>query len=287
MGAIDGKICVVTGANSGIGEATCRLLAADGATVVMVCRDKGRGQAALTEIRERTSNSNVHLYIADLASLDAVRAVAESIRADFDRVDVLVNNAGLWRAHRQITEDGFEVTLAVNHLAHVLLTLSLLDHLAKASGSVINVSSEAHRSGKLTRMPLEQIIRGEGRYRSLQAYSDSKLANVLFTFELAKRLEGKADVTTNAFHPGVLATRMWNQDITPLNLVFRLFKPFMGRPERGGEAAVRLAVDPDLEGVTGRYFNRLEESRASDAARDEELAARLWNLSAELIGVPA
>jgi NAD(P)-dependent dehydrogenase (short-subunit alcohol dehydrogenase family) len=253
----------------------------------MVCRNRRRGEKARANIRRRTSNPEIQLHIADLASLDAVRALAESIRARFHRIDILVNNAGVWRARREITSDGFERTMAVNHLAHFLLTQLLLESLKAAAGRVVNVSSEAHRSGKLSRRPLASIIRGEGRFSGLQAYSDSKLANVLFTFELARRLDGAAGVTTNALHPGVLATRIWNQNLSPVSLFMRPFKPFMGRPMRGGEAVLRLAADPSLEGVTGRYFNKMEESDASDAAHDADLAARLWELSAELTGVPA
>jgi NAD(P)-dependent dehydrogenase (short-subunit alcohol dehydrogenase family) len=277
--------CVVTGANSGVGKAASRLLAVGGANVVMVCRDRRRGEAAQAEIRRRASGSDVLLYIADLSSLAAVRTVAEKLRSQFDRIDVLVNNAGVYRARREITDEGFERTLAVNHLAHFLLTHLLLEPLKAAAGRVINVSSEAHRSGDLTSKPLEQIIRGEGRYRGLQAYSDSKLANVLFTFELARRLENGAGVTTNALHPGVLATRIWNQNADPASLFMRVFKPFLGRPARGGEAVVRLATDPELEGVTGRYFKQHVELPASDAALDGDLAARLWDLSGELTGV--
>jgi NAD(P)-dependent dehydrogenase (short-subunit alcohol dehydrogenase family) len=253
----------------------------------MVCRDRRRGEAAQAEIRRQASDSEVTLHIADLASLAAVRTLAEELRAQFDRVDVLVNNAGVWRARREMTDEGFEKTFAVNHLAHFLLTHLLLEPLKAAGGRVVNVSSEAHRGGDLTRRPLEEIVRGEGRFRGLQAYSDSKLANVLFTFELARRIDGSAGITTNALHPGVLATGIWNQNASPVSLFMRVFKPFLGRPKRGGEAVLRLAADPELEGVTGRYFNQLVQSTASDAAHDVDLAERLWNLSGELTGVSA
>ena len=280
-----GEICVVTGANSGVGKSASRLLAASGATVVMLCRDRQRGAAAQAEIQQHADGSTVHLHLADLASLDAARSAGEALRAQFQRIDVLVNNAGAFRARREITVDGFEMTFAVNHLAHFLLTYTLLEPLKAAAGRVINVSSEAHRSGKLRRRPLEEIIRGAGRYNGWTAYQDSKLANVLFTFELARRLGESGGVTTNALHPGVLATRIWNQNADPVSLLMRLFKPLMGRPSRGGKAVARLAADPELEGVTGKYYKVLVESPAADAAHDIELARELWELSAELTGV--
>ena len=287
VSSLSGKLCVVTGANSGVGKATTRLLAEQGARVAMVCRNERRGERARREIVRRTDNSGVSLLIADLSSLAEVRRLAATLVGQLDRLDLLVNNAGVYRARREISADGFEMTMAVNHLAHFLLTHLMLDHLRAAEGQVVNVSSQAHHSAKLSRMPLEGIIRGEGGYRGLRAYSDSKLANVLFTFELARWLGAGSDVTTNALHPGVLATRIWSQNLNLPSLTMRVFKPFLGRPRRGGKAIVRLAVEPGLRGITGRYFDQLKESRASEAARDTTLAARLWELSNRLTGSPA
>jgi NAD(P)-dependent dehydrogenase (short-subunit alcohol dehydrogenase family) len=275
-------VCVVTGANSGVGKSVTQFLAGRGATVHMLCRNRGRGEAALAEIRRKSKSSAVSLHIADLASLVAVRRVADEL-GDLDRIDLLVNNAGVWLSRREFSQDGFEMTLAVNHLAHYLLTNLLLDRIVAASGQVINVSSESHRSGDLRRAPLESIFRGEGRYGGIKAYSDSKLANVLFTFELARR-HGGLGITTNTLHPGVLSTRIWNQSASPVSLFMRLFKPVMGRPSRGGRAVLRLACDPDLQGVTGKYFKVFKESESAEMARDKALASELWELSAELAG---
>ena len=283
MDSLSGKIAIVTGASSGIGKAAAARLAERGATVLMICRSPERGQRALSEIRGQTGNQAVELRLADLASLRQVRELGEHLSAELDRLDILINNAGVYRNRLELTEDGLERTMAVNHLAHFLLTHLLIDRLRAASGRVVNVSSGSHRSGKLDRATLQSIIRGEGRYRGLRAYSDSKLANVLFTFELARRFESV--ITANAFHPGVLATRIWNQNHNALSLMLRLFKPLMGSPEAGGDAAVRLATDPQLTHVTGKYFDKEKESRAVDMAYDQELAQRLWQVSAELTGL--
>ncbi len=283
MTQLQHKICVVTGANSGVGRSACRLMAANGAHVVMVCRDRRRGEAALSDIeRHVAGGAEVELELADLASLEDVHRAGERLRSRFGRLDVLVNNAGVYRARRDITPDGFERTMAVNHLGHFLLTRLMLEPLKAAAGRVINVSSEAHRGGDLTRRPLEDVFRGEGSYRGFQAYSDSKLANVLFTFELARRLDGASTVTANALHPGVLATRIWNQNANPVSLFMRVMKPFLGSPRRGGKAVLRLAGDPSLRTVSGRYFKQVDEVRAAEAAHDEDLAAQLWQLSVAL-----
>jgi NAD(P)-dependent dehydrogenase (short-subunit alcohol dehydrogenase family) len=276
---------VVTGANSGVGRSATELLASAGASVVMVCRSEERGRAALEAVRRRSSFSNVQLEVADLSSLSSVRDLASRL-AGLGAVDVLVNNAGVYRARREVTKDGFEMTMAVNHLGHFLLTNLLLEQLAEAGGRVINVSSDGHRSGDLKQAPLEDILTGRIPFKGLQAYADSKLANVLFAFELSRRM-GHAGLTAAALHPGVLATRIWNQNLNALSLMMRAFKPFMKRPSTGGKAVCRLAVDSAAVDMDGRYFHVEEESKAADQAYDQDLAEELWNESVRLTGVTA
>jgi NAD(P)-dependent dehydrogenase (short-subunit alcohol dehydrogenase family) len=283
MGEFRERIFVVTGANSGVGKSTTRSLATRGARLVMVCRSRGRGEIALEEIRRQTGNDRLQLRVTDLAELDQVRRLGDALADELDHLDGLVNNAGVLRARREITVDGFERTMATNHLAHFLLTALLLDRLKAAGGRVVNVSSQAHRSGKLGRAPLEAICKGEIRYRSLQAYNDSKLANVLFSNELARRTAGK--ITSNALHPGVLATRIWNQNKTPASLVAAAFKPLMGSPDVGGRATARLAADAQLASVSGRYFDGERPVEPAPDALDRDLARRLWQTSEDLTGM--
>jgi NAD(P)-dependent dehydrogenase (short-subunit alcohol dehydrogenase family) len=278
-------LAVVTGANSGVGRSATGLLAAGGASVVMVCRSEQRGSAALDAVRKESSDSRVRLEVADLSSLSSVRDLASRLAAA-GSIDVLVNNAGVYRARREMTEDGFEMTMAVNHLGHFVLTHLLVDQLTEAGGRVINVSSDGHRSGDLRKAPLEDILTARIPFKGLQAYADSKLANVLFAFELSRRM-GEAGITAAALHPGVLSTRIWNQNLNPLSLMMRAFKPFMKRPSTGGRAVCRVAVEAAATDVDGRYFHVEEESKAADQAYDRELAEELWNESARLTGVPA
>lgn len=283
MGEYGERIFVITGANSGVGKSATRALATRGARVVMVCRSPERGEAALQEVRRQTGNDRLELRVADLAELDQVRRLGEALAGELDHLDGLINNAGVVRAKREITVDGFECTMATNHLAHFLLTAILLDRLEAASGRVVNVASQAHRSGKLRRTSLEAILAGDIRYRGLQAYSDSKLANVLFSNELARRAAGR--ITSNALHPGVLATRIWNQNKTPASLFAAAFKPLMGSPDVGGRVAAGLVADPQLASVSGRYFDGERQVEPAPDALDRDLAGRLWELSAELTGV--
>ena len=279
-------IAVVTGANSGIGRSTAELLARAGWSVLMVCRDRERGGEALAAIQRLTRADSVQLEIADMSSAESVRGLAGRLGDRLDRIDALVNNAGVYRARRERTEDGLEVTMATNHVGHFRLTLGLLDLLRAGEGRVVNVSSEGHRGGNLRRAPLERILRGEVRYRGFQAYCDSKLANVLFTYELVRRY-GSDGIISNALHPGTLATRIWHQNHNPASLLMRLFKPFMAEPDVGGHAVFRLAADTDLSDVAGRYFKVEEETRAAPQAYDEGLANELWELSTSFLGRPA
>ncbi len=275
------KIIMVTGANSGIGKEAALQLAERGARVVMVCRNRERGEPALAEIKAQSGNDTVELMTADFESQRQIRDLAETYQRTHDRLDVLVNNAGLYLSKRHETEDGVEATWAVNHLAPFLLTNLLLEVIkASAPARIVTVASDAHRAGTLDFEDLEM----KEKYRWIAAYAQSKLANVVFTYELARRLEGSG-VTATCMHPGTVATGIWNRNKNVLNAFLRLFKPVYMNPKKSAEAVVRLAVAPDVEGVTGKYFDRMNKARPSADAYDEEIAARLWQVSAERVGL--
>lgn len=277
------RVCVVTGANSGVGFEAARSLARLGAEVVLVCRDRGKGSAALESIASSAPEATLRLEVTDLASLDQVRALGRTLANDYPGIDLLVNNAGVYRASFERTEDGFEMTMGVNHLSHFLLTHLLLEPLKAVSGRVLNVGSEAHRRGRLDPEKLGDALRGGGGYDGWRVYSDSKLANVLFTAEFARRHPFQ-EVSTSVVHPGVLSTRIWNQNRNLLSLLMNLVKPFMKPPSVGGDAVVALAGRPAAE-VHGRYFDLLEEASPSPLGRDEGLAAQLWETSRSLVGL--
>lgn len=271
------ETCVVTGANSGVGFEASLLLAGFGARVVLVCRDRSRGEAAVERIRAQVPEGDLSLELADLASFTQVRELGERLSRDNPEIDALVNNAGVYRAGLEKTEDGFEKTLAVNHLSHFLLTHLVLPNLLTARGRVINVSSEAHRRSSLSVAGLGAALRGDRPYKAWMTYSDSKLANVLFTSSLARRYSAE-ELAVCSVHPGVLATRLWNQNRNPLSLLMVLFKPFMGSGSVGGDAVAFLAKEPG-HSIHGRYFNKRRAVDPSPAGRDEGLAEALWDLS--------
>ena len=264
-----GKVCIVTGANSGIGRVTAIDLAGRGATVVLVCRNHASGSAVVEEIGQR--GGDAALLIADLASQRQVREVAAAFLKRFDRLDVLINNAGVagWGT-RLVTEDGLEATFAVNHLAPFLMTNLLLDTLkASAPSRVVTVSSAAHKSFTLD---LEDL-QGERRYSGFGAYGRSKLANILFTLELSRRLEGTG-VTANCLHPGVVATGIFRN--IPRWMRFILTSPLVLSPERGADTMIYLATAPEVTDVSGQYFVKRKPVRSSRTSRDTETARRLW-----------
>jgi NAD(P)-dependent dehydrogenase (short-subunit alcohol dehydrogenase family) len=278
-----GRTCVVTGATSGIGEETALGLARLGARVRMVGRSRERGEASQRRIRAETGSDTVELHLADLASLTEIRRLAEELLEACPRIDVLVNNAGVVNLRRSTTVDGFETTFAVNHLAYFLLTNLLLDRIrASAPARIVNVASHAHRFGALDLDDLQS----ERRYRAMQTYGRSKSANILFTRELARRLEGTG-VTANCVHPGGVGTRLGTHNGGLGRVAMRLARPFLRTPARGAETSIHVATAPELEGVSGRYFARCRETRPSPAATDPATAARLWELSSEMTGVPA
>src|SRR4028118_2261866 len=254
-----GKTVLVTGGTSGIGKATAVAMAAMGADVVVTGRDPERGGLAVEEMRAESTGGSVELMLADLAVQAEVRRLAEEFRVRHDRLDVLVNNAGLVQSERTETPDGIETTLAVNHLAPFLLTNLLLDLLKKSEPSrVVTVSSEAQRWG---RMDFDDL-QSKSKYRGFPVYGMTKLANIMFTYELAERLEGTG-VTATCMHPGAVNTRFGTNNRGPMTILFRLFKPFMRTPEQGADTVIWLASSPEVEGVSGRcYADREGEERA-------------------------
>jgi NAD(P)-dependent dehydrogenase (short-subunit alcohol dehydrogenase family) len=270
---------VVTGATSGIGKATATALARLGAQVVLVGRDRGRGEATAAEVAAAGA-SPPRLEIADLACMAQVRALAGRLGA-LERIDVLVNNAGLMAGQRRVTADGFDEVFAVNHLAPFLLTSLLLGQLtAAAPARVITVTSGAHTGARLD-LDDPQLERGWDGWR---AYANSKLANILFTRELARRLEGTG-VTANCAHPGVVRTRFGREARLPMRAAVTLGRPFMLSPQRGASTIVYLATSPEVAGASGGYYVKRQRREPSAAARDDATAQRLWQLSEELTGL--
>ncbi len=277
-----GKVCFITGGSSGIGKATALGLANMGATVVVVGRDRGRSEAAVMEIEEESGNESVGLMLADLSSQESIRRLAKDFTDRYGQLHVLINNAGVFISERTVTVDGMETTFAVNYLAPFLLTNLLLDVLkASAPARILNVTSSAERSGVIDFDDLQ----GERGYGGIQAYNRSKLAIVLFTYELARRLEGTG-VTVNCLHPGVVATNLGRGNGGFFGFLTRLMRPFISSPEKGAETSIYLASSPEVEGVSGKYFAKKAEARSSERSYDEETGRRLWQVSAELTKLP-
>jgi NAD(P)-dependent dehydrogenase (short-subunit alcohol dehydrogenase family) len=272
-----GKICLVTGANAGIGRATALGLAQMGATVIMVCRSRERGETVQREIRAESGNSQVDLLLADLSAQADIRRLAADINANYSALHVLINNAAIIPQQRRETADHLEMQFAVNHLAYFLLTNLLLDKLkASAPARIVNVASQVHASGVIDFDDLQ----ARRHYHASQVYSNTKLANVLFTYELARRLQGSG-VTVNCLHPGVVATNLLND---------YMGVPHGGRDRgidtsKGAQTSLSLATSPEVAGVSGRYYVNQEARRSTAVAYDETLARRLWQVSAELTGL--
>lgn len=278
-----GKTCVITGANTGIGKAAAKQLAALGAHVVMVCRNRERGERARADIsaaaQESGRGGSTELLIADLSSQSDVRAVAHDILVAHPKIDVLVNNAGIALARRELTVDGIERTFAVNYLAYFMLANLLLPALRAAGRArIINVASGAHASG---RFDLDNL-QGERQYRNYSMYAASKLQDVMFTYALARRLAGSG-VTVNTLHPGVVATEIWRQ----VPVLRTLSRWFMLSPEKGARTTVYLAASPDVDGVTGEYFDKCQPARTTRISRDTALQEQLWSVSVALTGTGA
>jgi NAD(P)-dependent dehydrogenase (short-subunit alcohol dehydrogenase family) len=285
---MNGKICLVTGGTNGIGKATAQALAQIGATVVIVGRNAPKTVQLVEEIRLASGNKNVDSLLADLSSQQEVRHLADEFRSKYSHLHALINNAGGFFMQRQLSVDGIEMTFALNHLASFLLTDLLLNTLkASAPARIINVSSDAHASGKIE----FDNLQGERNYRP-RAYDNSKLANILFTMELARRLEGTG-VTVNVLHPGFVATGFAKNNGKLIAALVSIFAPLVARsPAKGAETSVYLASSPSVEGITGKYFHDSQVILAAPQATDLIVARKLWDVSAEMVhlaedGLPA
>jgi NAD(P)-dependent dehydrogenase (short-subunit alcohol dehydrogenase family) len=278
---LKGRICLITGASSGIGKATALGLARAGATIVMVSREHDKGQKALSEIKEKTGNESMNLMVADLSSQQSVRKLAEDFADGYQHLHVLINNAGLFLPKRNVTVDGIETTFAVNHLAPFLLTNLLLDILKSGAPSrIVNVSSVAHWRGHIN----FEDLQGEKEYSGARAYCQSKLGNILFTYALARRLAGTG-VTANCLHPGAVATNLVRRNSGAWTFGWRLISPFMASPEKAAQICMHLASSPEVERTTGKYFVKKAAVPSSPESYDEDIAERLWRVSAQLAGL--
>ncbi len=277
------KIGLITGATNGIGKAAALALARQRMTLVIVGRHPARTQAVLDEIHAVSGHNRSQMIVADLSVMAEVRRAAAEFQARFDRLDVLMNNVGAVFSSRQETADGYEMTFALNHLSYFLLTNLLLERLkASAPARIVNVSSGAHHGATINFDDLH-LRQGYGM-GGFKAYSQSKLANVLFTYELARRLAGSG-VTANAMHPGFVATGFGRNNGGLMGATIGLLQRFALTPEQGADTLVYLATSPEVEGVTGQYFEKRRPQRSSAASYDEAAARRLWAVSEELTGL--
>ncbi|NQX67894.1 SDR family oxidoreductase [Paenibacillus alba] len=273
---------IVTGANSGMGLATTVALARKGAHVIMLCRSKQRGELALAEARQQSGSDRIELMLCDLGSLASIRAFAEDFLAKHQVLDVLVNNAGVVTVKRQTTSDGFEAMTGVNHLGHFLLTNLLLEAIVRAQqGRIVNVSSGAHKIGRFD-FDNPYLMRGFSVWRG---YAQSKIANIWFTRELAKRLAGTT-ATVNALHPGAVGTNIGvDRDTGFGKFVHRLLRPFFLTPAQGAETAIYLSTSPDVQTISGEYWYKKKIAPISERAQDEDMAHRFWAWSEQEVGL--
>ncbi|MBI5670961.1 MAG: SDR family oxidoreductase [Chloroflexi bacterium] len=283
MTAMTGKVTLVTGANSGLGKATALGLAKLGARVVMVCRSRERGEAARQEIIAGSGNPAVDLLLADLSSQAAVRQLAQDFKATYPRLDVLVNNAGGVFMSRSVSADGIEYSLAFNHLASFLLTHLLLDVLkASAPARIVNVTT---RLGNTVAINFDDLQFEKRPYNGLRAYSETKLANILFTYKLARQLQGTG-VTVNCVHPGVFKSNFGSEGMPAMMRVLgALFRPFMAEAEQAAQRVLYVVTAPELEGVSGKYFGNRQELTSPQQSYDEAAQERLWQVSTALTGL--
>ena len=278
-GKLQNKTAIVTGANSGMGMATVRALSDMGAKVIMLCRSEKRGTEALEKLSSEKYR-DLELILCDLGNYDSIRAFANIVRRGYDHIDILVNNAGFISLDRQETGEGLERQFGINHIGHFLLTMSLLDLMGEG-GRIVNVASGAHKTGKIH---FDDINLTKG-FNVIKAYSQSKLANVLFTRELARRVKDRG-ITVNCCHPGAVATNIGIDRETGFGkTVTGLLKPFFQTPEQGARTAIFLASDDSVSEVTGEYFYKCRIAKSSKRSKDMELAKKLFEFSEELVGV--
>lgn len=284
--SMNGRVCVITGANSGIGFATAKALVQEGATVVVCARNPERGEQAVERLREANPDADIGLQLLDLASLASVRRGAAELLATYPQIHVLINNAGLILGDRRVTEDGFEATMGTNHLGPFLLTHLLVDRLeANAPARIVNISSVAHAAARRG-LDFDDLHYERRPYASFGAYAASKLANIYFTVALARRLEGRG-VTVNALHPGVIRSGFGRDGDTGsfFGTLVKIGGPLLTSPEKGARTSIYLASSDEVEGISGQYFVREKARRPAKIARDEAAAERLWRISAEATGV--
>ena len=290
MSGMKGRICVITGGNSGIGKETAIGLAKMGATIVMVVRDQERGEKARTEIVKQTGNDSVDLMICDLSSMSSIRHFTEGFKKKYDRLDVLINNAGAVFNKREVTSEGFERTLAVNYLGPFLLTHELMDLLKSSAPSrIINVSSGVAKDGKVDLDDLQS----EKNYPRTKAYSrrhapvydNAKLMVMMFTYELARRLKGSG-VTVNVLMPGFTATNLGKSSGSlTSSIMFKMVRPMQQSAKKGAETSVYLASSNEVKDTTGKCFAKKKETKTCPASYDEELQKRLWNKTESMLGL--
>ena len=277
---MEGKICLITGGTNGIGKSTAQELARLGAMVVIVGRNAQKTVRVVEEIRAASGNKNVDSLLADLSSQQDVRRLAGEFKSSYPHLHVMLNNAGGTFTTRQLSVDGIEMTFALNHLAYFLLTNLLLNTLkASAPARIINVSSDAHSGGKID----FENLQGERSYSSFGPYGNSKLANILFTTALARRLE-ETGVTANALHPGLVNTGFGKNNPGLLMKIMGVVIPLVARsPEKGAATSIYLASSPEVEGISGKYFVDCKETQPAPQAADRTVARRLWDVSAEMV----
>ena len=278
MTDMNGKVCLVTGATDGIGKVSARVLAEKGAKVIIVGRNPEKSATVLAELKSSSGNENIDLLMADLAVMQEVRDLAEQVISHYDRLDILLNNAGGYFAKHELTSDGLERTFALNHMSYFLLTNKLMELLkSSAPARIVNVSSDAHYG---VDMDFENL-NGEQEYKAWKAYQKSKLANVLFTYELLKKVP--ADITVNCLHPGFVATNFGHNIGGFIGPVLKIAQRISAiDPEEGAKTSIFLCSAPEVKGVSGKYFYKCQPKTSSRESRNMDTGKRLWQISSDI-----